>query len=157
MNSFFSYFYSLCAAVLLCGLLCRLLRGSFAADLIRLLSGLVVLLVMIRPLSGKPGIPLNGFLPRNEPDSESYILQGREAADDALTEIITQNLEAYILDRARSMGFDLTVKVILSDTRPPVPIGLKLCGELSPYSKLMMEEILVEELNIPKENLQWIG
>lgn len=157
MSAFSLGIYSMCAAVMLCGLICRLLRGSFAADLARLLSGIVVLLAVIRPLASNVGISFNSFLPGEMPDSESYIRQGRDAADDALQEIISGNLEAYILDRAQALGHDLTVEVILTDTWPLKPAGLKLCGEISPYEKLMLEEILEEEFSIPKENLQWIG
>ena len=55
------------------------------------------------------------------------------------------------------LGAAVTVEVTLSQDDPPVPEYVEIFGEISPYIKLRLEELIQEELNIAKENQRWTG
>ena len=61
------------------------------------------------------------------------------------------------MDKAAAMGLELTARVGLSSDDPPVPVCVEITGAVSPYMKLRLEEMILEGLNIAKENQVWIG
>ena len=89
--------------------------------------------------------------------SAEYISQqGYETYRSQLRDSIKANVEAYILDKAQSQAVHLQVEVTLSDDDIPFPVSVILSGQIAPYAKLQMQRIIENELNIPKENQQWI-
>jgi hypothetical protein len=47
--------------------------------------------------------------------------------------------------------------VTLSDELPPVPVEVRLSGDISPYIKTRLQSILEDDLGISKENQIWTG
>ncbi len=94
--------------------------------------------------------------------SESFTQQGQEAADagensalSAMEEIISQQTGAYILDKAVSLGADLTVTVQVLRQMPPVPCSVSLQGSISPYGRQVLSDWLEKEIGIAREAQQW--
>ena len=71
--------------------------------------------------------------------------------------IIKGETEAYILDKAASLGVELEVDVLLEDMYPMAPKTVRLSGSVSPYVRNRLQNIIAEELGISKENQIWIG
>ena len=89
-------------------------------------------------------------------DAQSLILEGVDYASQAKARIITQELTAYIQDKASLYGADLTAEITLTQDTTPIPASVRLTGTWSGYAKNKLETILEQELGIPKENQQWI-
>ena len=70
-------------------------------------------------------------------------------------EYIKTQAQAYILDKAASMGADLTAEVILADSKPCVPSCVILSGAASPYVKRQLTETLAQQLAISEDNVVW--
>jgi hypothetical protein len=73
-----------------------------------------------------------------------------------MAERIIQQTQAYILDKARSLDAELTVEVFLGDGTIPVPIGVRLEGNISPYARKLLSQMLQDDLGIPAEEQIWI-
>lgn len=152
MESWKSYLYSIIVCVFVCGILSRMVSDSRRNALLRVISGTVLAVTLLRPLSG---IPLEEFLQvpvQNRNAADDYIAQGRQIAAQARERIIEDLCEAYILEKAMALGMNITVEISLD--QDGCPVFAAICGEASPDAQL--QEILASDLGIPKENQQWI-
>ncbi len=86
---------------------------------------------------------------------EAATAEGENSAQTAMGEIISQQTQAYILDKAVSLGADLTVSVQVSNAMPPTPCRVRLQGNVSPYGKQVLSDWIAKELNIAREAQQW--
>lgn len=156
MEHIWEYLLSVTAAALLCGILQSLTgeKGS-TAGIIRLICGIFLALTVIRPIAD---IQLQefSFLPSDVmEDAQIAVQEGEDYANAAKARLIKEQAEAYILDKARLYGAEITADVTLSQDDPPVPVGCNISGALSPYAKQQLKGLIADELGIPEEDQQW--
>ena len=155
MDALREYVISIVAAALICGILIAIVHESRSNLFIRLLCGLFLTISVIQPFTGWD-------IENIRLDASAYSDYGKEAAvagaqlsQKAMADIITQNTEAYILDKALALNANLTVTVSLNSEL--IPERVHLSGKISPYAQEMMESIIESELGITKENQLWTG
>ena len=112
MQALGNYLLRIVAAALLLGAAGQLVRGKRGKQMLRLCGGLCMALVVLVPLPSLASLAgsnsLSDALLASEPAAEN-LAQVREE----LGKLISQQTEAYILDKARSLGASVTVKVSL--------------------------------------------
>lgn len=157
MESIRTYLLSVTAAAVLCGIVISLLgkKGTIAA-LGKFLAGLFLSLTVIAPVVNLSTGDWSSYW-------QAFSLDGQEAAEtgimlarSAQSDIIKQDLEAYILDKAASMGADLSVAVTLQEGDVLTPKSVRLTGQVSPYIRQQLSAMITEELGIAKEAQEWI-
>jgi len=157
MEQFGAYILSVTAAALVGTVATRLLRDhGLAAQLGKVLVGVFLLLSLLRPLMGKALPDLSQWRYDYTQAAQEAVALGEMTAKNALVQRIKDQTEAYILNKAASLQAKLQVEVVLSDDPIPVPVGVKLSGQISPYAKSQLQRLLQQELGIAKENQQWI-
>ena len=72
-----------------------------------------------------------------------------------LAQFIKERTQSYILDKAQSLNAVLDVEVTLSDDEIPVPVKVCITGKVSPYARGRLENLIIEDLGIEKENQIW--
>ena len=158
MDAIRTYFLSVTAAAIICAILKGFLnQGGAPAQLVKLLSGIFLSIIALRPLAQ---FDLGSLADLNfdySMDAEAAVAEGENIAADALAELIKSNTEAYILDKAQSFGVSLSVDVTVSDDQIPVPQTVHLTGNASPYVKAQLSALLTDQLGIAKEDLIWTG
>ncbi len=118
-----------------------------------LVGGLVLLLTLIQPMLrtdlGKVDIDYGRFA--REIENRRDELQQSE--NTALSELIAEKTEAYILDKAKELGLSCTVRVTTEpgEDGTPVPSAATLSGGKSEALADYMEQ----ELGIPKVRQIW--
>lgn len=157
MEGLREYILSVTAAALVCSLASCLFSQGKARQILRLLCGAVLTTVVLGPVMEIDGTALSDFWRQWDVDASYFTEQGEQMARDALEESIKSQAEAYILDKADMLGISIQVEVGLSQSDPPVPVSAVLRGEVSPYVKSQLEDMLESDLEISKENLEWIG
>lgn len=158
MDGLHKYIISVTAAAIVCSI-----AKSFSEDktvsgsIIRLIAGILMTVTVISPIVT---LKLDN-LPALSADLSA---EARAAADDghkmAATEInaiITDQVCAYILDKAAAFGATLDVEVLMPADGSHQPEGVVLYGDVSPYVKLQLQRIIAEEILITKEQQQWIS
>jgi len=143
-------------SVVAAGLILGILKGiSGNHVLMNLAGGLFLTFVIVQPLANFDFSAMTDYI-------ESFAVDGKETSaigdalrDEAYRSVIKAETEAYILDKAESLGVVLTVSVTLDENA--VPDTASLQGPLSPYAKARLEQMMQEELGISKENQLWIG
>lgn len=147
----------------LLGIVLTSLAGGLARQLapqgkeqamVRLVSGLLLALAILRPLAGNgwEGLELaaGGFALQSEAQAELY----RKNQQEALSAIIAEKTEAYILDKANQLGLDCTVRVTVAagESGIPLPVSAAIRGAYSPA----LAECMEEEVGIPAQEQIWL-
>ena len=149
----------------LLGIVLTSLAGGLARQLapqgkeqamVRLVSGLLLALAILRPLAGGSGgwegleIAAGSFSLQSGEQAEIY----RKNQQEALSAIIAETTEAYILDKANRLGLDCTVRVTVAagESGIPLPTSVTIRGPYSPA----LAECLEEEVGIPAQEQFWL-
>lgn len=156
MEALREYVLSVVSAAILCGMVCSIsgTKGSTGAVL-KLVSGLILTFAVIRPIAQVRLEELTLFTADLALEAEAASAMGEEIYKEYVSEIIKEETEAYILDKAQSLNAALTVDVRLDAQN--IPEEVTVSGQFSPYAKQKLQSIIETELGIPKERQIWIG
>lgn len=151
------YVLSIVTASLLCSVLMGLTAKTKVKELTKLLCCVFLSVTALKPLVG---LDLDRWLQESIPyqeEAQSCVAQGEEFARSAQADIIKSKAEAYILDKAAALNGNLEVEITICREGTPIPERAVLSGQVSPYAKGQLAEILEKDLGIAKENQVWIG
>ena len=150
------YLIRIIVVALICGMLTGLLeRESSAHRIARLICGLLMVFTVVSPIMD---IDLQGVFTFTDTlcqSGEIAAQDGQDISETTMRTIIKGETEAYILDKAASLGVELEVDVLLEDMYPMAPKTVRLSGSVSPYVRNRLQNIIAEELGISKENQIW--
>lgn len=155
MDGLRQYLISVTAAAIICGI-CKYFADEKSASgtVISLIAGLIMAITVISPIVtlelGELPALSDGFIT----EAKDIAAVGEELASVEVNSLIIDQLEAYTLDKAASFGAAPEVKFHLDDSMQPEAVTV--CGAISPYAKVRLQQILEEDLGIAKENQQWI-
>ena len=151
------YLIEITAAAILAALIRKLAPKSGAGRGARLGAGLLVLLCLLQPLGRfyRDGTALfSRDWGQVDPMASDEVSQ---EANRLMESLITQQAEAYILDKARAMGLkaEVTVTVRLGD-RYPVPWAVTIRSDPTGQQKSALETEIQDALGIPPERQEWL-
>ena len=152
MERLCQYALSVISAAVILGILKGIWGGS---PLMKLVGGLFLTLVILQPLARFDFSDMRDYYSAFSQMGSSFAAQGELQAAEAGRSIIKEQVEAYILDKAKDLGAQIQVSVELGEDDTLVSACLE--GAVSPYTKAELEQILEAELAIAKENQLWIG
>ena len=148
-----SYLISVTAAALICGALCSLVGNSGSiSKLLKLLCGLFLTATVIKPVVDVELEDIYSFVEGLSVSSEQAVFNGKEIAADEMERIIKEKTAAYILDKAKTLGAELEVEVVLEDL---VPVRVNVTGDVSPFAKSNLSACICQDLGIPPEEQVW--
>ena len=154
MDSICEYILSVVCAAILCAILSGISgeKGS-TAPIRKLIYGIFLCFTVISAL-GQFHLtdilePLGDI--RQEALATSAI--GQALYQESLTQVITEQTEAYILDKAQSLDITLTVQVWPDENGKPHRVSLE--GIVPEAGREALSEALEAELGIPKEHQIW--
>lgn len=154
MGSWKQYILTLILCAFSCGIISQILSETKAKELIRLVCGIVMAIMILRPLSGTDLESLLEFPFADLTGAESYVAEGERAAFQQQERCISSACETYILDKARNLGAEICVDISLNEDLLPVSAVIR--GEIPQEIQMELQEVLTMDLGIPKENQQWI-
>lgn len=153
MEGWKQYVIGVIGCCLICGTVSRILSDSRGKEMLRMICGMILGITLLGPLSGiRPESLLLSPWPDRSPGQ--YIADGEETANRIRSEYIKAACEAYILDKAEALGADIRAEILLGDGL--IPASAVLSGRGSSHAQSCLEEILMTDLGIPKENQTWI-
>lgn len=139
--------------------ICALVLGLFPkkdgiSGIIRMLCGAVMTLSLVSPFLGRRLEDLSGISCAMDREASAAVEQGEAMAQKELEEIIKSRCEAYILDKAKELGVQITVRITLDGQQ--IPAMAEIQGQLSPYAKGTLKRILEKDLGIGEANQRWM-
>ena len=157
MEDIRQYLLSIVAAAIVSALAINMIgKKGIYTTVVKLLAGLFLSITIISPWTKLQLQDLSSYFSDLELDAEDIVSEGEDMAVSATASIIKEQVTAYILDKASSLGLNLEVEVTMTESSPPVPSAVALKGTASPYAKQHLQQIITDELGIPEENQSWI-
>lgn len=152
-----NYILSVIAAALVVSMVSALSdTKSTTGNLIKLVGGVFLAMTLMQGFRYIDIERLFDKLEFYEVESESAAAFGENMSAESLKTIIKSRTESYILDKARLYRANLTVEVTLSHDRIPIPISVRLQGNVSPFAKYQLQQLIENDLAISKEDQLWI-
>lgn len=155
MEALGQYVLHLVVAAIFCAVVKALAgKKGTAAGAVQMLCGVFLLLTLVKPLVG---IRIGDFSTEFWRDqADAAVAAGTSTAEESLRQLIKDKTEAYILDKARLFGGELTVEVSLDSSDLPAPKSVEISGKISPYGKMRLQQVIRDDLGIPAEAQLWI-
>lgn len=151
------YVISVTAAAIICGIVTGLSQKDSTQKMLKLVCGLFLAVTVVRPITRIDLTALTDVSLISFSEAEEAAAMGENLSRNALAELIKEETEAYILDKAAERNVSLEAEVTVSGDSPPVPVSVTLSGAVSPYARQQLEQLITEDLGIAKENQRWTG
>ena len=155
MEALRQYVISVTAAAVLCGIVIGLFPRGNSQRIAKLICGLFLAYTVLSPVSRVDFSQLPEFSLQCMDDAQAAVTAGENLARKSTAEIIKEETEAYILDKAADLHTSLTVEVTVGEEN--LPAAVRISGEASPYARRRLQAVIESDLGISKENQQWIG
>lgn len=155
MSTVASYFLSLTAGAMIAVLVGNMLKDGLIKQILRILCGLLLLIVMLRPIKGFRPESIQGAL-QELTGQEEYRQEYEALYQQRLREHISSTAEAFIAQKGEELGVFLTVRVELTDETYPVPYKAEIRGAVDLQKLEEMKAYIADNIGIPKENQRWI-
>lgn len=155
MSGIGEYFLRLCIAAVVGDGIQLLLGSGPAGKLGKTICGIYLCLVAVSPLT-RISLELPDELPgffRTE--ENAAVAKGEDHYRNSVGAIITQQVQAYILNKAAALNAAVEVEAIQLDPQTNAPTGITLRGSLTPYQKQMLSLCIQDDLGIEKEGQIW--
>ena len=156
MSAVRRYLLALVAAALAVSLVKIIPQSKGLRRVVDLLGGTVLLITLMRPLIAlRLGDPAE-YLQKVKPD-DALIDEAVAHAENESARLITDQTEAYILDKARALGADLEVRVELAalSEHYRYPYRATIRGVWTASQKQALSEYLSQTLGILEERQIW--
>lgn len=156
MQGIREYFLSIAAAAVICALAKHMVgQKGTGGKIIQMITGLFLVITLIAPIRTIKFDDIEYYFDDIRYDAEEIVSNGTKMANDALGNIIKEQIEAYILDEATRLGTQMDVEVKLSDSNPPKPSQVTIKGSVSPYQKQCISQYLSQSFGISQEHQIW--
>lgn len=155
MEAIRNYLLSVVAVCMITVVADVMIRKSALKKIVRLIGGILVLLVAIRPLVSLDMGKVSSYL---EDFSASYQFDTariKGTQNEMIRQQVRRTAETYIENEAKELGGLLQAEVTLSDGEYPVPVSVILIGTLTPEQVQAVSAYIETALNIPASRQEW--
>ena len=150
------YLISVSATAILLSLVQTILPKGAISKVCSFVGGLLVVIAVLSPLAEIDYDGLARSFMRSANATINAELPAYNRQNELLTEIIKQNCETYIWDKANELGADLEVDVTLSDDEDyPCPISVVLTGKATTQQQYLLKEYIQSDMGIPIQRQEW--
>lgn len=157
MDGIRTYLLQITSAAMFCCVTTSILgkKGLLTAT-VKLLAGVIMALAVVAPWVNVRLDGFDSFLNEISIDASNVVADGEFSAMNELKAIIKRKTEAYILDKADAFGARIVADVSLSEDAIPVPTGVRISGNYSPYAKSVISAYITDDIGIKLEEQVWI-
>ena len=132
-------------------------KDSAHGKIIKLVASIFLAIQILRPLPGIAKLRFEELSPVSIQDAKAIAQEGQLLARKEQEEVITEELEAYILSKDSPQDPEFEVQIFLSEGEPPVPVSAVIRGSLTQEEQQALQTVLEEDLEIAREHQRWIG
>lgn len=156
MTAFAQYLIKVVSASVICGIINQIIRGkNSVAALIKMLSGIFVAVTVLSPVVNLKIDPDILSFDNHYLEGVSYCTDGERIASEKRFEYIKSSAQTYIVNKASSYGVELLVEIVVSEDGTNPFQSVVLTGDVSPYAKKQLSQLMTDDLGIPKEDQLW--
>ena len=150
------YLLAVTAAALAVSLVRAVPQNRSIGRIVDLIGGVIVLIVLLRPVLSLSVHDLDSFFSEFRPD-DALIDEAVSAGEKESARLITEQTRAYILDKARALGAEVTVQIELAalSEHYQYPYRVTLRGRWTAQQRKALGDYLFQALGIPEERQIW--
>lgn len=150
------YIFSIIAASIFISITRAMLPGNGAVvGAVKLIGGLFLMIAVLSPFAKEQWVNLCYMMDEIETDSEEIIMEAQAHTVDQIRQVIKQQTESYILEKAAKLSANIEVDVIFQQNERYHPYEIKINGAVSPFAKQQLTATISESLGIPEEKQIW--
>ena len=151
-----TYLLELVAAALIGAILTALTPEGGVRRAVRLGCGLLMLLCALQPLKRFDAEDVSRLLAGLQMQQDAAITGVEVKNRELVCAIISEKAEAYILDKARLLGMNISAEVEARDKGGgPFLYSVTYTGHAEDGQKTALEDYVEQQLAIPKERQMW--
>lgn len=156
MGKWSSYGMSVVAAAMVVAIITALFhKNNTTTVVVKMIGGLFLAFTVVQPLVTLDIANVGAYMDTFSETGADAAAMGENLAQDAYRSYIKSETESYILDKADTYGVTLDVDVELDDDG--IPCYAELMGQVGPYAKTSLSDMMETDLGISKGNQRWIG
>lgn len=155
MEAVRTYLISVVAVCMITVIAGVLIQKGTLQKIVRLIGGVLVLLVAIRPLLTLDMEQISAYLAEISTEYRFDTGGIKETQNELLRRQVKQTAEARIEQEAKEAGGLLQAEITLSDGEYPVPYSVTLIGTLTPEQVQTVSAYIETALNIPANRQEW--
>lgn len=125
-------------------------------SIFKLITGLILTISIVSPWLKVRMTDFQDLMDHAQIDASVFVQEGQYAYQSEMNKLIIDQTQAYIMDKAVSLGMSICVEVVLADQTIPSIDSIKIVGNASPYAKQRMIQIIQEDVGISQEQVVWI-
>ena len=146
------YLLAITAAAMIGALLQAVLKESALKKALMLVFGAALTLCILSPLFHADLMAFAQYISEAQLRTDAFTSGIEVRQKDLLGRVIQEKTEAYILDKAASMGCSVQVEVEIDSSAPyPYPCAVSVTGSMSAEEQSGLAAVLERELGIPAE------
>ena len=150
------YLFSICVAAIISSVIKHLIGKNTAnSKIIKMISGVFMAMAVLAPMVDFRLTDYKKYYNNFQLDAQSFTEIGESIGKEERNQIILEQTQAYIISEASRLGVAVDVRVSLSKGDPPVPESVDLSGNVSPYMKSRINELITQRLDVSEEKIQW--
>lgn len=155
MEEIAGYVFRLVCGAIVCGLILAITGTGGPGGKIRtMLCGMFLAVLALSPLTDLDLGDLGFLDPGITARAEELADAGDRAAKEAMAQIIKEQCEAYILNKADELSLTVEADVAL-DPETGVPASVRIRGLAQPYEREVLIDYIIRTLGIERSGIQW--
>lgn len=156
MSEFKQYIIAVTAAAIVGSVVITICdKKSTTSAVIKLIVGVFMTLTIVKPIIDVKIVDISEYLSTVNALAADSVQSGSLWAASESAAIIKDRTEAYILDKALSMGLHIDVDVSVSEQTPFAPSFVTVTGNVPPYARTQLSQLIEEDIGVSKENQTW--
>ncbi|MEG0777491.1 MAG: stage III sporulation protein AF [Oscillospiraceae bacterium] len=149
---------AIAGAALIASVAISLTPSGKTKNVLRLICGVVLIIAMISPVI-KPNMPaISMDMAKYRQNADELLKKAEESTNNLSRSIIEQESEAYILDKAQSMGIAINSVCVTAkwgDEGYWYPNEIEIVSNISPGEKNRLSNSIEAELGVSKDRQYW--
>ena len=147
------YIFRVTCCAIVCNIILSIQSSSTAKNIVRFISGVMLTFAIISPFREISVADLDCMQHQYFRDGAEVADRGEDYLKNSCRKIITDELEAYILDKGEMLGCSIDVNIGLNEEGCPDYVVLS--GTVTPELRKKLENILTKDLGITEEDCRW--
>ena len=156
MSAVKGYLLSVSVCAFLVSLMIAILPEGGVKKVGNLIGALLMILAVVAPIAkidvNRIAKSVTMFDMRTEEIRTGIEIQNRSV----LSEVISERIETYILDKAEEIGVSISAEITLDEEGGyPYPVYVLIKGAVSEEDKVYLEYLIERDVGIPPERQEW--
>lgn len=149
------YLLSIVAAAMLFSLTRSILPKGAVRRIAEYVGGLLVIIAVLAPVVQIEYDSLARSIMRIQIETNNIKTETIDGKREVMADIIKQQCQTYIWDKANELGAELEVEVILNQDQYPYPIAVILTGKATPEQRHSLTEFISRDMGISAQGQEW--